>query len=701
MLARLSFRTKISLAMMAVLLGFGVSVAVVISRTATQALLEESKRRGISGTLHVTARIEDPLLAMDFLRMKDVADEVTRTSEDIAYLFILNEVGTPLVHTFQGGFPTDLLLVNSVSSNDSYRIQLLTTGKELIHDFAVPVMIGNNRLGTVRLGVSHERIGAAVDRLLSTILVIIGLAIVLAASLGTLVSRTTTRRIEVLRQSAEEIVKGNLDVHTSPVPVRQCWQFAQCERTECPAYHRADQRCWHMAGTLCPTCAEGEYDKKIDNCRGCLVYRSNAGDEIQHLADYFDLMAATLKRRLEDLVKTQNDLQKQQHLFQTIINVTPDLLSLHDPELRCLAFNKAFSSFFGLREEETLGTSCVLRLDARDADADRMESLQVMSSGVPVQTERRMHGVAGDAWFHVVKTPVLDPEGRVIGLLCNARDITTFRELQERISQSQKLESLGQLAAGVAHEINTPLGIILGYTQLLLDDLSPDSEPYETLKTVEKHTRICKKIVADLLRFSRNTQTDKKPLNLNDIIGQVVSVVEHTFGLEHIAVQQSLDPELPEIFGDSEKLLQVFMNLLNNAYDAIDSDGTVMLATQYDAARKEVIVKVADTGCGIAPEIRPRIFDPFFTTKSVENGTGLGLAVTFGIVRDHGGQIDVESGTEADIVSKLGRDAGSSGCKGTVFTLRFPAFDPSIPLSREIPELPVSLVDTGSGSSGG
>ncbi|NTW36421.1 MAG: cell wall metabolism sensor histidine kinase WalK, partial [Syntrophobacteraceae bacterium] len=210
MLARLSFRTKISLAMMAVLLVFGVSVAVVISRTASQALLEESKRRGISGALHLTARIEDPLLAMDYLRMKDVADEVTRTSEDIAYLFILNEGGIPLVHSFQGGFPTDLLLVNSVSGSEPYRIQLLTTGKELIHDFAVPVLIGSNRLGTVRLGVSHERIGAAVDRLLSTILVIVGLAVVLAAILGALVSRTTTRRIEVLRQSAEEIVKGNL-----------------------------------------------------------------------------------------------------------------------------------------------------------------------------------------------------------------------------------------------------------------------------------------------------------------------------------------------------------------------------------------------------------------------------------------------------------------------------------------------------------
>lgn len=682
MFSRLTFRTKISLAMVAVLLLFGVSLAIVISRTASGALLEESKRRGVSAAFYVEARIADPLLAMDFLRMKDVADEVLRTGEDIAYLFIQNPEGIPLVHTFQGGFPTDLRIVNPVTDQDPYRIQLLTTGRELIYDFAVPVLIGSSRLGTIRLGVSHRRIGAAVDRLLWTILVISGMAIVLAGILGTLVSRTVTRRVEILRQSAEEIVKGNLDVHTSPQPVRQCWEFMKCGRHECPAYERADQRCWYMAGTLCPACGQGEYAGKIENCRKCEVYRANSGDEIHHLAEYFDLMAATLRNRLEDLEKTQKDLQRQQHLFQTIIDVTPDLLSLQDPDFRCLAVNKAFSDFFGLTEQAVLGSSCILNFPDKDADFDRQENLEVMSSGVPMQTEHRMRGASGDRWFHVVKTPVLDPEGRAIGLLCNARDITNFRELQERISQSQKLESLGQMAAGVAHEINTPLGIILGYTQLLLDDFPPDSETYETLKTVEKHTRICKKIVADLLRFSRNTQTDRKTINLNDVIEQVVAVVEHTFGLEHITVELSLEEGLPPIFGDSEKLQQVFMNLLNNAYDAIGSHGKVTLTTHYDTSRGEVVARVTDTGCGMSPEIQSKIFDPFFTTKSVGRGTGLGLSVTFGIIRDHGGQIEVESHPEIQSSTEETRALEEPAPRGTTFTLRFPLFDPSVPLSR-------------------
>jgi PAS domain S-box-containing protein len=669
--------------MIAVLLLFGASVAVVISRTATQAFFEESKRLGISGALHVMARIEDPLLALDFLRMRDVIDEVMRSEEDIAYLFILNGEKVPLVHTFQGGFPTDLLLVNAVPDSETCRVQLLTTGKQLIHDFAVPVVIGSNRLGTVRLGLSHQRIGAAVDRLLWTILLIIGLAVVIAALLGTLVSRTVTRRIEILRLSAEEIVKGNLDVQTSPMPAHHCWEIMKCRKDTCPAYHRESRRCWHLVGTLCPSCGPGEYDAKIDGCRSCPVYRSNSGDEIQHLAEYFDLMTVTLKGRLEDLVEARNDLQRQQHLFQTILDVTPDLLTFHDPGLRCLAINKAFSLYFGVPEDEAVGSSCIMRPADGGVEAERTENLQVMSSRTPLQTERLMGGIGGDRWFHVVKTPVLDPDGKAIGLLCNARDITAFRELQERISQSQKLESLGQLAAGVAHEINTPLGIILGYTQLLLDDFDAGTETHETLRTVEKHTRICKKIVADLLRFSRNTRTDKKPVNLNDILEQVASVVEHTFGLERIVIQRSLDPGLPMIYGDSEKLQQVFMNLLNNAYDAIASNGLVTLSTQCDQDHGEVIVQVADSGPGIPAEIRGRIFDPFFTTKSVGQGTGLGLAVTFGIVRDHGGVIEVDSGSSAEAEWKEAPEGASRGLEGTVFTLRFPLFDPAAALPGE------------------
>lgn len=548
MLSRMSFRTRISLTMIGLLLLLGITLALIISRSATQALLDECKKRGLSSAMHVAARIGEPLLATDYLRMKDLVDEPIRSGEDVAYVFLLGAHGRPLVHTFTGGFPVDLSRVNEAQSQQSHRIMLINTGEELVYDFAVPVVIGSERLGTVRLGVSHRRIGGEVDRLLWSIFIPTAVSVVIAAVLGTLLSRTMTQRIRLLRQSAEEIVNGSLDIETVSPPRINCWKLRACERTECPSYENPRHRCWYVAGTLCPSCVEGEYARKIETCRTCTVYKTNAGDEIQDLAEYFDLMAITLKKRMEDL-----------------------------------------------------------------------------------------------------------------------------EAIQERMVQSQKLESLGQLAAGVAHELNTPLGIVLGYTQLMLKDFSDDSEYFDWLKTQEKHLRICKRIVSDLLRFSRTTETDKKALNLNDILEEVRTVVEHTFGLDKIRLECAPAPDLPLILADQEKLQQVFLNLLNNAHDAIGADGRVSLATEYDPDKQMVVVSVADTGSGVSSELLPRIFDPFFTTKPVGKGTGLGLAVTFGIVKEHGGYIEVESHTAAP-------DDGSSGGRkqgGTVFRLHFPVYRPT------------------------
>jgi signal transduction histidine kinase len=227
------------------------------------------------------------------------------------------------------------------------------------------------------------------------------------------------------------------------------------------------------------------------------------------------------------------------------------------------------------------------------------------------------------------------------------------------------MESIGQLAAGIAHEINTPLGIMLGYAQLSKEDVAPGTELHESLSTIEKYARISRGIVADLLRFSRHTESIKRPLDINQILNQIVAVLEHTFGLERITIARELEGSLPLVFGDQEKLEQAFVNLLNNARDAIGSDGEVRIWTASDPAQNEVVISVSDTGNGIPPEIRDKIFDPFFTTKGVGKGTGLGLSVTFGIVKDHGGKIDFESTC---------REKDSTEKTGTTFVVRLPAY---------------------------
>ncbi len=673
MVLRLSFRTKISISMIAILLLFGMFLAFVIREMSSRSLYEEHRKRGVSIAAQLAARIAEPLLAMDFIRMKDMVDEVFRTNEDLAFVFVLGQEDKPLVHTFSGGFPVNLVEVNPVLENEGHRVRPLSISRELVYDFAFPIVVGKDRLGTVRVGATTRRIDAALYRLIWATLLAIGSAIGVAAFVGTLLARTITRRVQLLRKSAEEIVRGNLNIQTLPASRHECWEIMDCERRDCPAFGNRDHRCWHLAGTMCAECLEGEYADKVKACEHCRVYRMHAGDEIQDLAEYFDVMALTLRRRMEDLERTQRDLQDQQQILRTIFDVAPDLLSLQDPHLRYRAVNRAFTQFFQTDEKSILGKSASEDLPQCGAEADHAESRRVLETGRSLELEKRIKGAPGDRWFHVVKRPVLGSNGDVIGLLCSARDITEFKTMQERMVQSQKLESLGQLAAGVAHELNTPLGIILGYTQLLLRDFPADSEEHETLAIMEKHCRICKRIVADLLRFSRNTESDKRPLNLNDVLEQVVAVVEHTFRLERITLDRRLNDHLPSIFGDGEKLQQVVINLLNNAYDAVGSDGAVILSTSHDPLSGEVLLSVADTGPGIPEAIRHRIFDPFFTTKGVGEGTGLGLSVTFGIVKDHGGTIDVESHTAEEGESVVDGEARGHG---TVFTLRFPVYQP-------------------------
>jgi two-component system, NtrC family, sensor kinase len=674
-LRRFGFGTKISLSIIAILLAFGIGLSIIISKYVSQALLTENKTRGISMAINLSARVVEPILSLDFLALKNLADQMLQTNKDVIYTFVTNETGEPLVHTFTGGFPIALKPANSVRDSEEYHVHLLSSGKELISDFAVPVLIGKDRLGTVRVGMSHNRIQEVVNGLLWAIFLSIGTGILIVGFVSTALARTVTRKIQVLHGAAEEIIKGNLNIQTSQLSENRCWEVVGCNQTECPAYGDDKHRCWYLVGTLCPTCAEGQYPSKIINCRSCEVYKSNAGDEIQDLAEFFDIMALTLKDRIETLKGAEENLKEQQRIFKTILDVTPDMVSLQDKDFRYQAVNKAFCSFLGKKEEEILGKTDAQLFSPDQAQKQVRENQELVQKGNMISSEKKIDGFASARWLHVIKTAVANPDGKVSGILCTSRDITEMKELQDRIVHAQRLETIGQLAAGVAHEINTPLGIILGYAQLSKEDAGKGTEIHENLSTIEKYARICRTIVSDLLGFSRQTESVKKALDINEMLGQVASVVEHTYGLDRIRIVRNLEKNLPLVYGDHEKLEQAFMNLINNAYDAIGSDGEISISTMHERNEREVVVRVADTGKGISPEIRSKIFDPFFTTKGVGKGTGLGLSVTFGIVKDHGGRIDFQSTTLEEISGRPDSGQGTGAKAGTVFTIRLPVHE--------------------------
>jgi PAS domain S-box-containing protein len=223
------------------------------------------------------------------------------------------------------------------------------------------------------------------------------------------------------------------------------------------------------------------------------------------------------------------------------------------------------------------------------------------------------------------------------------KDIEQRRLMELQIAQADKLASLGQLSAGVAHEINNPMGVILGYTQLLLREEAPDSEKHSDLKIIEKHVKNCKAIVEDLLSFSRSSKTEEKTIKIHEIIDEVLNFVEQHAEIEHLDIIRRYDEEIPVILLDEKKIKQVFINLIMNASHAIGGSGTIEIRTNYDQPNESIQVQVTDSGYGISNADMKRIFDPFFTTKPTGEGTGLGLSVSYGIIKDHGGEITVES----------------------------------------------------------
>jgi len=214
---------------------------------------------------------------------------------------------------------------------------------------------------------------------------------------------------------------------------------------------------------------------------------------------------------------------------------------------------------------------------------------------------------------------------------------------QTQLARQQRLASVGQLAAGVAHELNNPLGAILTFASLVSERLPAASEDRGDLEEIVRQAVRCRKIVTELLEFSRQREASFAATNLNDVIARTLAPLEKQGLLKNIVVTRKFDAELPDTTMDESQMQQVFANIILNAVDAMSRQGDLMIETGQDQDGEHAFVRITDTGCGIPAEHREAIFDPFFTTKDPGQGTGLGLAVAHRFIQGHGGRIEVES----------------------------------------------------------
>ncbi len=257
--------------------------------------------------------------------------------------------------------------------------------------------------------------------------------------------------------------------------------------------------------------------------------------------------------------------------------------------------------------------------------------------------------------FSISLSPMRDEQNAVNSVVVVMTDITDAALLQAKLAHSEKMATIGRLVSGVAHEVNNPLAAILGFTDLLLENPEVPGSAREDLQIILQETQRTKDIVQDLLSFARQRPVQREPVQVNSVLRQTIKLRSYDFASHGVEVVEDFEETLSAALGDSQQLQQVFLNILNNAYDAVQDAGQRGRIKIHTRRQAEMIeVAITDNGTGISDP--QRIFDPFYTTKQVGKGTGLGLSICYGIVRAHGGEIQCwnnEAGAGSTFVVRI------------------------------------------------
>jgi PAS domain S-box-containing protein len=332
-------------------------------------------------------------------------------------------------------------------------------------------------------------------------------------------------------------------------------------------------------------------------------------------------------------------------------------------------FNKGAEALTGHTAEEVIGKIHITQIYPEGVAKEIMKKLRSPEYGgvgkfIPSQLTV-LNKAGEEIPIQLSATLIYDGEGKEVASVGIFTDLRARINMEKRLQEthlqlvsSEKMASLGKLAAGIAHEINNPLGGILIYASLMAEDLPEDDTKRGDLARIVQEASRCKDIVKSLLEFARQTEPKMEPTDINRAITDGLFFLENQALFHNIKIIKNLDPFLPFVRGNASQLKQVLINIIVNAAEAMHGTGTLTITSYPSPDRKGIILEFTDTGEGISEENLTRIFDPFFTTKEVGKGTGLGLATSYGIVEDHGGRIGVKS--------KVG--------EGTTFTIELPTY---------------------------
>ena len=414
--------------------------------------------------------------------------------------------------------------------------------------------------------------------------------------------------------------------------------------------------------------------------------QSSGRDELKILEESFNSMIKNLNQSIVEREHAEEELKKSHVLLNSILKEVPDPIFLKDLEGRYLLANEATLKAMGKSKAEVIGKNDSQLFPERSADVLNKVDQQVLESGEANMVEERVETAYGDTIWLANKSPFRDENNNIIGLVGVSKNITELKKSQEEklkleaeLRQAHKMEAIGTLAGGVAHDFNNILGAILGYAELAMYEMPTSA--YNARNHIDEIIKAgdrAKELVQHILSFSRKEAKDRIPIQLNLVVQEALKLLRATIPTT-VDIRQNIDPRCGNILAEPTQIHQVVMNLCTNAAQAMEENGGIleveMIPFQVEdslAAKltlepgKYIRLSVKDSGMGVDPKNLDRIFDPYFTTKRVGKGSGMGLAVVSGIIKSHEGLISVES--------KLG--------EGTTFQMYFPGND--TPIQEEI-----------------
>ena len=368
----------------------------------------------------------------------------------------------------------------------------------------------------------------------------------------------------------------------------------------------------------------------------CVAIRDASGQFVRFQGSFVDI---TERRAIE------GRLREEQEFVRRLVANFPDIIVVLDKDGRYTFVSPRVEEFLGYTPDEYVGMGLVDRPhpDDRDAVLEFFNGLITGKVGFGTVEYRTAHKNGSWRTFRANAGPLTDSEGKIIGIVASARDVTESKQLEQQLLQSEKLAAIGQMVSGVAHELNNPLTAILGMSDLVRERAADDVSRRQ-IELVQKQARKAVELVQDLLNFSRPSRPKSRHVHLGELMSRAIELQQFVLASRNITVDFDAALQGPEIEADPNQIVQVFVNLLANAEQFIATardHGRISIHVAESEGKAEILID--DDGPGIAPEIRSKIFDPFFTTRRSSGGTGLGLTICLVIIKEHGGTIETQS----------------------------------------------------------